>query len=127
MFLSPLVSITFDGSGSGVFFDRSNPNPGTPGSGPGADFAFGPLLSGVDQSLIRVTYSSAIAVGTSAPQGDLFAKLSIDFSRLPGGGLPPQDFVFTQDTDRAGVPEPLTAALSAAGIALLAFLRRFAA
>jgi hypothetical protein len=35
LFLSPLLSLQFDGTAAGVYFDRANPNPGTPGSGPG--------------------------------------------------------------------------------------------
>lgn len=114
-FLSPLLEITFDGTAAGVYFDRTHVGPGTPGTGPGADIVFGPLFG---SPAIQVTYASAVALDGSAPVGDLYAKMTIDFA---GNGLSPQDFAFTQDTDRgAPIPEPASARLLLSAIGLLA-------
>jgi len=94
MFLSPLLEITFDGTAAGIYFDRTHVGPGTPGTGPGADIVFGPIFG---SPAIQVTYSSAVVPGGSAWVGDLYAKMTLDFA---GSGLSPQDFAFTQDTDR---------------------------
>jgi len=104
--LSLLQSITLDGSAAGILFDRSLPNPGTPGSGPGADIAFGPLFQGGADAIV-VTYSGAVSLNGNPPVNDLYSKLTIDFSALPLGGLIPQGFAFTQDSDLGVLtPEP---------------------
>ena len=108
-FLSPLLSLTFDGTAAGIYFDRTLPNPGTTGSGPGGDIAFGTLLS---PPTITVTYSSAVALDGNPAAGDLYAKMEIDFS---DPGLNPQDFTFSQDTDLA-IPEPASGLLFLGGI-----------
>lgn len=122
LFLSPLLSLQFDGTAAGVYFDRANPNPGTPGSGPGNDIAFGPLFPpGVDSGIV-VTYSGAVAIDGNPPQNDLYAKLRIDFPNSLSGqvNFPPQDFSFTQDTDHSAVPEPPSWVLAAGASGLLA-------
>jgi len=119
-FLSPLLSLSFDGTAAEIYFDRSHTGPGTPGTGPGADIVFGPLLS---PPPITVTYSSAVALDGNEPVGDLYAKMEIDFS---SPGLAPQDFAFTQDTDLA-IPEPASPLLLLSGIGLLACALRSSA
>jgi len=119
--LSPLLSLEFDGTAAGIYFDRAHSGPGTPGSGPGGDIVFGPPIfpPGIDASF-TVTYSSAVALDGSPPDNDLYAKLRID---LPN--IPPTTFTFTQDTDRNIVPEPASWLLVAGGFAVfVAGLRR---
>ncbi len=119
--LGPLLSLEFDGTAAGVYFDRAHSNPGTPGSGPGADITFGPLHpNGIDASFV-VTYSSAVALDGSSPQDDLYAKLRIDFPNGVPGPVHffPQDFAFTQDTDRNVVPEPASFLLLGSGLAVI--------
>jgi hypothetical protein len=127
--LGLLVSLEFDGTTAGLVFDRSAPGPGSPGSGPGTDIVFGALQpAGADAATV-VTYARAVGIGNQQARGDLFARLLIDFSQVPSpfgpgfGGLPPQDFSFTQDSDRT-VPEPATGVLAAGGLVLLSALRR---
>jgi len=123
-FLSLLASLEFDGTGAGIYFDRAGPNPGTPGSGAGSDIEFGPLF--LPSGNIMVTYSAAVHLDGNSPQNDLYAKLKIDFGdRSNGGGLTPQDFTFTQDTDRAAVPESASIIDGLSGLALVCALRRF--
>jgi hypothetical protein len=98
--------------------------PGTPGSGPGNDIVFSPLSpAGIESSFI-VTYSNAVALDGSSPENDLYARLLIDFPNRIGGpvNLEPQDFEFTQDTDRNVVPEPASALLVASGLLMLGVL-----
>ena len=116
--LSPLLSLEFDGSDAGIYFDRSHTGPGTPGSGPGNDIMFGPLSpAGIDSSFV-VTYSSAVALDGIAPRNDLYAKLTIDFpNSLTGPAeFQPQDFSFTQETVANIVPEPSSWLLALCGL-----------
>jgi hypothetical protein len=122
--LGPLLSLEFDGTAVGVYFDRTNPNPGTAGSGPGEDISFGALIpNGIDTSFV-VTYSSAVVLGGSPPQNDLYTKLRIDFPNTVTGpaGFLPQDFAFTQDTDRNIVAEPASWLLAGSGLAVFGVL-----
>lgn len=118
-FLSPLNSVELDGTAAGIYFDRAHSTASTPGSGPGADISFSPDLfnsSGLDD--IVVTYSDAVRLKGSLTRNDLYAKLLIDFSALqPFGGLEPQDFMFTQPTDRNVAPEPMSLLLILVGLA----------
>lgn len=114
-FLSPLLSLVLDGSAAGVYFDRTGPSPGVPGSGPGLDMAFVPPVS---MANIVVTYD--LPVNYAGSPHDLFGKVSMAF---PGStpftsGLPPTDFSFTQDSDRT-VPEPGAGMLLGIGAGLL--------
>jgi len=113
MYLTPLLSIELDGTFAGVYFDRSSPNPGTPGSGPGADITF---RFAVENVMSLVTYENAVAVGANPPQGDLYARVVMRFEEWPWGGLSPQDFSFTQDTDHGVVPEPASGLLVCGGL-----------
>lgn len=114
-FLSPLLSLVLDGSAAGVYFDRTNPNPGVAGSGPGLDMAFVPPVSLAN---VLVTYDRP--VNYSGSPHDLFGKVTISFPGVNGNpdGLSPQDFSFTQDSDRT-VPEPGAGMLLGIGAGLL--------
>lgn len=119
IFLDPLLSLTFDGTAAGIYFDRTLPDPGTPGSGPGADIVFGPFIPPMGFTVPlpnTVRYSSAVALDGNPPAGDLYAKMEIDFGP---GTVGASDFAFTQDTD-AAIPEPASALLVFSGIGLLA-------
>jgi len=123
MALSPLVSLELDGRDGGVYFDLADPDPGTPGSGPGANIHFGSLLEPRPDGLIQVTYSGAVRLGNRAAEGDLYAGLLIDFGALPFGGLMPQDFQFTQDAD-VRIPEPSTLCLLGSALAVYGMATR---
>lgn len=121
-FLSPLVSLVFDGSAAGIYFDRAHAGPGTPGSGPGADITFSPLSPAGVENQVVVTYAGAVSVNGAPPQNDLYAQLRISFAAIPLGGLVPQGFTFTQPVDRTVTPEPASfRLLLLAGVAVLAF------
>ncbi len=120
-FLTPLLSLVLDGSAAGIYFDRTNPNTGVPGSGPGADLVLSALLGVPPAAPITVTYDKPVNFAGSPH--DLFGKLTLDFSGIVGStagafGLTPQNFSFTQDTDQT-VPEPGAAVLMGIGAALL--------
>lgn len=121
MFLSPLISLTLDGSAAGIYFDRAHSGPGTPGSGTGADISFGPLLPDNSiENFVVVTYSGAVSLDGNAPENDLYAEMTISFAGVPPlGGLEPQDFAFTQPADRNVAPEPTSALFVLAGLAAL--------
>ena len=108
MVLTPLMSIELDGTYAGVYFDRASPNPGTPGSGPGSDFAI-QSSNGLPLGY-WVAYENAVAVGAYPPQNDLYSRLVIHFWFGPG------TFRFTQDTDQAIVPEPASGLLVCGGL-----------
>lgn len=124
--LGPLISLEFDGTAAGVYFDRAHSGPGTPGSGPGADIVFGPLIpNGIEASIVA-TYSSAVALDGMPPENDLYAKLLIDFPNTVTGpaNFVPQDFAFTQEVDHNIVPEPASWPLEVGGLAALGVLLR---
>ncbi|MFN7939414.1 MAG: PEP-CTERM sorting domain-containing protein [Bryobacteraceae bacterium] len=114
-FLSPLLSVVLDGTAAGVYFDRTGPNPGVAGSGPGADMVFSPPVSSAN---ILVTYDRP--VNWAGSPHDLFGKVTFSFPGVNGNpdGLPPNDFSFTQDTDRT-VPEPGAGMLLGIGLGLI--------
>jgi hypothetical protein len=100
---------------------------GTAGSYRGRNFT----LTSTNNWDIVATYRDAVALGAALPVGDLFRRLSIDFSngRDFGAG---QSLTFIADTDNlrfagdihAAVPEPETYAMLLAGLGLLGFTAR---
>lgn len=119
-----VTSLTFDGAPGNTVFDRSfgflGLGEGTPGSSLGTDF-FAAFLGGT-----TARYTNVVSVAPSAPAGDLYATLTVDFANpLPRAGA-----TFLLDTDRVEgrigvVPEPSTYALMGTGLAgLLVAARR---
>jgi hypothetical protein len=118
--LSPLLSLEIDGSAAGIFFDRANPDPGTAGSSSGNDLEIRWVPpNAVPAGDVFVTYAGAVRVGGGTSAGDLFSRVSIDFSRLEYGGVPAQNFDLTLDSDSV-VPEPQTGLLALLGLAVIA-------
>jgi len=100
-------------------FDRSAPDPGTPGSDIGWDFSFaGGTCTGC---LANATYGFATSVGSAAAAGDLYQSLTVNF--IKGSG-PSDDWRFFQDTDGVApsVPEPGTYALMLGGLGIIGWL-----
>lgn len=122
--LGPLISLELDGGAAGIYFDRTHSGAGTPGSGPGNDIVFSPLIPAGIESSIIVTYSNAVTLDGNPPENDLYASLLIDFPNSVSGppNFPPQDFEFTQDTDRNVVPEPASTLLVGEGLLMLGVL-----
>ncbi len=116
-----LLSLAFD-SAPRTVFDVTLPDPGTPGSFRGIDWT-----SALGTSLpIDVFYSDAVAIGASAPVGDIYRSMLVLFG---GGGFTGGTFDFIQDTDNATldlrpIPLPTGAALASAGLLALGLRRR---
>ena len=135
--------------GPSFVFDRDNSLGGLtngnfgedlyPGSGLGIDYTFASETGGVHS--VDVTYSNIVqfigtndacagtgyaAKTTGSGCGDTFGKISFVFTggtTLVGGS-----WVFFQDTDQVGVPEPATLAFVSAGlVALILSRKRFGA
>lgn len=127
------ITVSFAGAELTPWFDRSEPDPGTPDSGFGQDFT---LTGSSPDGVIAVTYRTAHP-GTAGdlsglfffdvPETDAYKELRIDLTGLDGGGLAIGDSIsFYQDTDVALVPLPGGILLLASGVvgALLLGARR---
>jgi hypothetical protein len=115
---SRLVELKFDGAPGLTVFDIIPSATITEGSATGK--AFKSNLG--DDNLIVATYSAAVKlIGAAAPLGDLFQRLSVDFTGVAYGGVSGA-FKFSQDTDNSSrlnaVPAP--AMLVFFGLGLLA-------
>ena len=110
--------LTLTGGGS-IFFDRSGPDSGTPGSSSGRDIA---TTFADPNNVLKAIYSEPIILmGEEGFAGDLWAQLTIDFSELSNGFV--GTFQLTQDTDRV-VPEPLTILGAGTAAGFGAFFKR---
>lgn len=122
-----LMGFEVDFRGTGHFFDRTEPNPGSFDSSAGLDFTFFDSTVFDLGGIINVRYS---VPGMQAPE-DLYKVLTVDLQGLTGGsGLGALDhgasLRFRQDTDDTDVV-PLPAAgwlLVTGGIALASLRRR---
>lgn len=138
-----LVGFTLDGRGLGqgqAGFDVSSftTSADTPGSNDGSEL----LMSFTGRTFITgavtIAYSLPVALNGAAAAGDLFAQVDVSLAYTNAGlngGLPPNTLFsgvfssqnFRSDVDLvsyAAVPEPGAGALWAAGLAVLAGLRR---
>jgi len=129
---SGLLNLTIDALAGGIVFDQTfGGNIGTPDSSSGFTFGnvspFPYLFPAVSD--VTATYRDLVAVVPNGPVGDLYARLSLDFSGppllnldegFPSGGGPGglyDEFHFRADTDQVqAVPEPATLGLSAVGL-----------
>lgn len=117
---SDLVELIFDGAPGLTLFDLGVPDPGTPGSASGKDFA----TSLADDGMVVATYSNVIASGGNPAVGDLFQLLTVDFSDIEAMG----NFTFSQDTDNDArrvimIPAPSGTMLFASAILGIGFVR----
>lgn len=87
-----LASLSIDLSPANSVFDTTTAmgddpsDPSTPGSLNGFPFKLGPGYEDTAGD-ITATYSGIVNLSGSAPVGDLYTTMTIDFSGLPGGGL----------------------------------------
>tara|TARA_R110002049_G_scaffold50370_2_gene142990 strand:+ start:56137 stop:56829 length:693 start_codon:yes stop_codon:yes gene_type:complete len=122
-----IQTIDLDGGPGDTIFDIDSPSPGTADSASGANFF---VNSGGDPFDIVATYSDQVAITGDAPVGDLWRRLSIDFTTTPF--VPDSRLVFRADTDNTAleddlgeVPEPASLAIFAAmGITAIARRKR---
>ncbi|HEX7436892.1 MAG TPA: PEP-CTERM sorting domain-containing protein [Caldimonas sp.] len=119
-----LTRLVLDGSTGLTVLDRSLPSPGTDGSANGLDFSFAGGTCG--SCAATATYGGLTSIGAAAAVGDLFQKVTVDFT---GGTGPRTDWSFVQDTDNdsrfvPGVPEPETYALLLGGLGFVSWVAR---
>jgi hypothetical protein len=117
-----LTRLVLDGSTGLTVLDRTNPSPGTPGSASGMDFSFSAGTCGA--CVATATYGGLTSIGAAAAVGDLFQKVTVDFT---GGTGPRTNWSFVQDTDNdsrfvPGVPEPETYVLLLGGLGLVSWV-----
>lgn len=123
-----LTSLMLDGVPGNTVFDLSTSTAGGSTSGSAAGLNFAAPGSGT----VTATYSNIVALTGDSPVGDIFAKLTLDFTGLAGGGLGRGLYSFTQDTDNASTklvpvnPVPLPAAgwMLLAGLGGIAAMKR---
>lgn len=126
----------------GVLFDRSCSNnsastanctsfgTGTSGSSLGDDYDFTGNSYSTAFNGVTASYTNAVGLGAAAPVGDIFAKVTINFTGFSGNGpdLDNSPINFFMDTDKgnfASVAEPGTLSLVTAGlIGLVGVARR---
>ena len=121
---TPVASLFFDaGAGNGVFDLSTGDFAVTEGSARGITFTT------TFQTPITSTYSGPVALAGSAPAGDLFRFLQVDFTGAPFLGT----LTFMQDADSlrltgdlnpSAVPEPGSLLFLTSGLAGLAFRLR---
>ncbi len=119
-----LTRLVLDGSTGLTILDRTNPSTGTPGSSSGLDFNF--VTGSCVGCMATATYGGLTSIGAAAAVGDLFQKVSVDFT---GGTGPRVDWSFVQDTDNdsrfvPGIPEPETYALMLGGLGLVSWVAK---
>jgi len=119
-----LTRLVLDGSTGLTVLDRTLPSPGTDGSANGTDFSFAGGTCG--SCVATATYGGLTSIGLAAAVGDLFQKVTVDFT---GGTGPRTDWSFVQDTDNdsrfvPGIPEPETYALLLGGLGLVSWVAK---
>jgi hypothetical protein len=123
-----LTKLTIDGGAGSTVFDIDDLNEGTVGSGVGEAYTDRSFPPGT----IVATYSKIVALSGSAPVGDLFAILTIDYTGLDGGGIASgSGLSFAQDTDNLALlgdlqttPLPAALPLFAGGLGVIGLLAR---
>lgn len=87
--------ISFGTPNSRCAYDLTNPNPGTPGSLQGANIA--PIAGGlVGTWNATAKFDNAVNIFGAVAQGDLFSRMTLNFSTTFDAG---DVFAFTVDTD----------------------------
>src|SRR5262249_17935497 len=71
-----ITRLVLDGGPGMTIFDRTNPSPGTPGSGSGLDFT----SDHFDALDITATYRNQVAVTPNAPVGDIYRVLDVQIT-----------------------------------------------
>lgn len=119
-----LTRLVIDGSTGLTVLDRTFTGAGTPGSASGLDFNFAAGSCG--SCVATATYGGLTSITPDAAVGDLFQKVTVDFTGQTG---PRVDWSFVQDTDNdsrfvPGIPEPETYALLLGGLGFVSWVAR---